>query len=39
MVYNRNGKGICLYCKLLVFDDVEKIGKLNVLVCIFSWMD
>lgn len=37
MVYNRNGKGICLYCKL--FDDVEKKGKLNVLVCIFSWMD
>lgn len=38
MVYNRNGKGICLYCKL--FDDVEKkIGKINVLVCIFSWMD
>lgn len=37
MVYNRNGKGICLYCKL--FGDVEKIGKLNVLVCIFSWMD
>lgn len=21
------------------FDDVEKIGKLNALVCISSWMD
>lgn len=37
MVHNRNGKGTCLHCKL--FDDVEKKGKLNALVCISSWMD
>lgn len=39
MVHNRNGKGTCLHCKLPVFDDVEKIGKLNALVCISIWMD
>lgn len=37
MVHNRNGKGTCLHCRL--FGDVEKIGKLNALVCISIWMD